>query len=379
MDERHKKIIITVLYILLPLTAFIGLGVSSYLWYRFLKPEAVKIKTYIPLRISPEAFSSGFKENLSVALSEYGIEKENIYISDADPSLRDIQKVYNVKVPENTSLTLLNAGIHEIVHEMGGDVFQGVESSDGKTLTIKVGVAGIPTDVIILKRISGIKAAKAKMAIIVDDLGFRKVDLAERLCRLKQVVTLAILPFQHHTEDIIDIAVETETPYMLHMPMEPKSSNSDPGTGAIYVKDAESTILDKLEKAFKNVRGAQGLNNHMGSKATEDVRIMEIVMKYLNDNNYFFVDSQTSRKSRAYSLSQKLGVKSAILYSYIDVEDDKAFITRRLDDLAEAAFEKGIIVTICHDRPNTVDVLEKKLPELEERGIKFVKITDIVR
>lgn len=379
MDEKHKKKIITVLYILLPLTAFMTLGVSSYLWYRFLKPEAVKIQTYIPLRMSSEAFSSGFEANLSVALSEYGIEKENINIRDADPSLKDIRRVYNVKVPENTSLTLLNVGIHKMVYEMGGDVFQGVESSDGKTLTIKVGVAGIPTDVVILKRISGIKAAKAKMAIIVDDLGYRKVDLAKRLCRLEQVVTLAILPFQHHTEDIVDIALETGTPYMLHMPMEPKSLNVNPGTGAIYVKDVESTILDKLEKAFKSVQGAQGLNNHMGSKVTEDVRLMEIVMKYLNDKNYFFVDSQTSRKSRAYSLSQKSGVKSAILYSYIDVEDDKAFITRRLDDLAEAAFKEGFIVAICHDRPNTVDVLEKKLPELEERGIKFVKITDIVR
>ena len=82
--------------------------------------------------------------------------------------------------------------------------------------------------------------------------------------------------------------------------------------------------------------------------------------------------------SEGYSLSQKRGVKSAILFSYLDVKDDKDFIAKRLDELAEAAVDKGLVVTICHDRPATVEVLEKKLPELEEKGIKFIKISDIV-
>jgi hypothetical protein len=116
----------------------------------------------------------------------------------------------------------------------------------------------------------------------------------------------------------------------------------------------------------------------MGSKATEDMRTMEILMNYLKENNYFFIDSQTSRKSEAYSLAQKMGVKCSLLTSFVDIEDKPQFISKRLDTLAEMAFKNGLVVTICHDRPNTVDVLEQKLPELEKKGIKFIRIEDVI-
>ncbi len=136
MGETHKKKIVVLLYILLPLTAIIVIGVSSYLWYKALKHEAVKIPEIIPSRISPEAFSLGLEANLLAALSDNGIEKNNVNVSVADISFKGIKKIYNVKVPENFSLTLLNVRINTMTHEMGGKVFQCIESSNGTTLTI---------------------------------------------------------------------------------------------------------------------------------------------------------------------------------------------------------------------------------------------------
>ena len=378
MGEQFKNTVVKILYILLPLTAFTALGVSSYLWYRALKPEAPDIPRVIPLRVSTQAFSLRLKANLLETLSEYGIDNDDLKVRKADQTYGGLNNIYTIGIPENNSLTLLNYEITAMASEMGGRIFQGIEDSKGRTLTLKVGAGKTPTDLIILRKIKGIKAATAKMAIIVDDLGIKRLDLARRLCNLDQVVTLSILPFQHRTAGVVELARETGTPYMLHMPMEPKSVRANPGEGAIYISDVESNINEKLDRAFKSVNGAMGFNNHMGSKATEDVRTMEIVMKYLKDNDYFFVDSQTSRNSRGYYLSQKKGVKSTKLYSFLDVKDDKDFIINRLNELAEAAIENGPVVTICHERQTTVEVLEEKLPELEERGIKFVKITDII-
>ncbi len=378
LEGKIKKIIIRFIYVFLPLTAFLLSGVSLYLWYGAIKPEAVKIQEFIPSRISPESFSLELEAKLLDVLLDLGIEKKDIDIKENEFSLNRIKKIYNVKVPENISLTILNLKINAISKGIGGLVFRGIESSDGNNFTIEVGTERTSTDVIILRKVKGIQAAKAKMAIIVDDIGIKSLNFALRLCNIKQELTLSILPFQRHTSEVVDLANETGTPYILHMPMEPLSINENPGEGAIYISDVESDIREKLAQAFKSVHGAQGLNNHMGSKATEDARTMEIIMKYFNENGYFFVDSQTSRNSKAYPLSQKLGVKSVKLDSYIDVEDNKAFISKRLDELAEAAFDKGLVIVICHDRLNTVEVLEQKLPELEERGIKFVKVADIV-
>jgi len=366
------------LYILLPLTACIALGVSLYLCYTALRFEVPNIPEFIPLHVSAQAFSLGLKSNLLETLSDCGIENDDVKIQKADQSYGGLNYIYSIGIPETNSLTLMNYRITAMTREMGGRIFQGIEGSKGSTLTLKVGTGRTPTDLIILRKIKGIKAKTAKMAIIVDDLGIKDLNLARRLCNLDQIVTLSILPFQNRTDEVVALAIDTETPYMLHMPMEPKSAGANPGEGAVYVRDVESDIYDKLDAAFKSVRGARGINNHMGSKATEDVRTMEIVMTYLKDNDYFFVDSQTSRNSRGYYLSQKKGVKCEKLYSFLDVKDDKDFIMKRLDELAEAAIEHGLVVTICHDRRTTVEVLEEKLPELEEKGIKFVQISDIV-
>ncbi len=150
--------------------------------------------------------------------------------------------------PRRTDMKqILNLKINTISKEMGGLVFRGIESSDGNNLTIEVGTGRTPTDVIILRKVKGIQAAKAKMAIIVDDLGIKSLNFAQRLCNIEQDLTLSILPFQRHTSEVVDLANETGTPYILHMPMEPQSMNENPGEGAIYISDVESDIIEKLE------------------------------------------------------------------------------------------------------------------------------------
>jgi len=376
-QERTKPLKV-ILSVLLPLTALALLGVSSFLWYKVLKPEPLKVSKYLPIHISADDFSKKLENTLLMVLSENGIDTTRVKIRDASATQKNINKIYTVEIPGNISLTLLNYRIAKMAREMGGQIFQGIEDIDGKTLTLKIGTLSRPTDMLVFRKTPDIRPSLAKMAIIVDDLGIREISLAQRLCNLEQTVTLAILPFQSYTSEVVELARKTETSYILHMPMEPKSSKENPGKGAIKVSDIESEIRQKLSKAFKNVRGAQGLNNHMGSKATEDMRTMEILMNYLKENNYFFIDSQTSRKSEAYSLAQKMGVKCSLLTGFVDIEDKPQFIRKRLDTLAEMAFKNGLVVTICHDRPNTVDVLEQKLPELEKKGIKFIRIEDVI-
>jgi len=262
---------------------------------------------------------------------------------------------------------------------MGGSVFHGIEGADGKILTLTLGASRQPTDVIILRKIPGIEIKQAKMAIIIDDVGFRSPESARRFCNLGQVVTLSILPFQPYTEQDVELARDTGTPYILHMPMEPTSLEAKPGEGVINVNDEKSVIIQKLRKAFRSVNGAPGLNNHMGSKVTENVRAMEFIMSFLAENNLFFVDSRTSLNTVGYSTSTRMGVKSAIIDSYLDVEDNELFIEGRLEKLADEAFVKGQVIAIGHDRPHTLSVLEKKLPELEKRGITFVPASALIR
>jgi len=362
-----------------PLIAVIALGASLFVWYRALVPETERITIVRPSLVSPQAFSAGLEGNLLLVLDDFGIDAGDVESGAPDPPQEGIRRLYRVTVPENVSLTLLNLTITRMARDMGGKVFRAMESGGGRHLTMTVGAGGRRTDIIVLSIVPGVVTKTARIAVIVDDLGIKSTSLAERLCGLRQVVTLAILPFQRRTSDIVSLAERTDTPYILHMPMEPKSGAVNPGEGAILAEDDEKTAVRKLDDAFDSVDGAPGLNNHMGSKVTEDRRTMEYLMRFLGKRGRFFLDSQTSRQSVGYSISQKAGVKSALISGYIDVKDDEESIADRFDTLAGQAIDEGSAVILGHDRPNTVAVLERKMPEWEKKGIRFVPVSDLVR
>ena len=376
--DRFKNYSIRALYIIMPLTALIAVGATFYLWQKAFKPESEPVSiSKLPQKSSDE-FSAAFELALVPALSEFGIEDKDIDRRNPVFPEDTIKRIYRVNIPENASLSLFNFRITTMVEKIGGTVFRGIEGSGGSLLTLSVGAEKTPTDLIILRKKRGFKPRTAKIAIIVDDLGIKNLDLAKRFCSLGQIVTFSILPYQKNTSEVVDLALNTDIPYILHMPMEPKSGKANPGKGAVFTSDNEKLIHEKLRRAFKDVKGARGLNNHMGSKATEDIRTMEFVTQFLNENNYFFIDSQTSRNSKGYDVSCRNGVKTAKMSGFIDAVNDKANIEKRLDELTDLAFKQGYAIIICHNRLNTIEALEKKLPKMYKKGIKFIKVTDLI-
>lgn len=380
MALQRKKWLFLLIGIILPLIAVCALGVSSYLWYRALKPELIPPPTVVARsQVNPDIFSAELKGNLAEVMSGFGIGEKSISRVDRDVSKDGVRHIYTVKVPEKVSLILVNLKITTMAKDMGGSVFHGIESSDGRILTLSLGARKTPTDVVILKKYPGIEAILAKMAVIIDDVGVRNTETAANFCELDQTITLSILPFRPYTSQAVELARATKTPYMLHMPMEPKSSRANPGEGVLLVKDDKSVIRRKLLKAFRSVQGAGGLNNHMGSKVTENVRTMEIVMEFLSQNNLFFIDSKTTLNTVGYYISNKTGVKSAIIDGFLDVDNSETAVENKLELLAKQALTNGRILVIGHDRPNTLAVLKRKLPELEKKGITFVGAHEMIR
>ena len=50
-----------------------------------------------------------------------------------------------------------------------------------------------------------------------------------------------------------------------------------------------------LEGSFSQLPQAVGMNNHMGSLATADQRVMNLIMEYLQSTRRFYLDSRTTR------------------------------------------------------------------------------------
>jgi len=217
-----------------------------------------------------------------------------------------------------------------------------------------------------------------KVSFIIDDLGY-ETEVARKMMELEYPIALSILPFLQYSEFTAEEGKKNNKEIMLHLPMEPNNSDDDPGPGAIKSYMSEEEIRQAVRKCILDFPYAIGVNNHMGSKITEDRGIMEIVLEEIKGYNLFFLDSMTSRNSIAYEVAREIGIKSAVRSVFLDNKNDMEYIKGQLLEVQKIALEKGEVIAIGHDRINTFYVLKRMIPELIRAGIEIVPVSELVK
>lgn len=217
-----------------------------------------------------------------------------------------------------------------------------------------------------------------KVAFIIDDLGY-ETEVAKKMMELEFPVALSILPFLQYSEFTAEEGRKNNQEIMLHLPMEPNNSNADPGPGAIKSYMSEEEIRLAVRKCILDFPYAIGVNNHMGSKITEDRKIMEIVLEEIKGYNLFFIDSITTKDSIAYEVAQEMEIKSAVRSVFLDNENDMEYIKGQMLEVQETALREGEAIAIGHSRINTFYILKLMIPELIRAGIEVVPVSELVK
>lgn len=219
----------------------------------------------------------------------------------------------------------------------------------------------------------------ARIAVVLDDWGYNLKN-KDFITGNDFRVTVAILPFRAYSAQIAELAKLHRKDILIHMPMEP-DHKEDYGLEekTIMTRMDKKSILGILEDARLAVPHAAGVNNHMGSKATADPRLMRIVFDYLKSRNLFFLDSFVTPLSVCASLAKKTGIDFLQRDVFIDNESDPAHIRAQMLKLAARARRSGLAVGIGHDRAATLSVLSEMIPQLEKEGYQFIGITEAVR
>jgi polysaccharide deacetylase 2 family uncharacterized protein YibQ len=217
-----------------------------------------------------------------------------------------------------------------------------------------------------------------KVAFIIDDLGY-EIEVAKKMLELEFPITLSILPFLKYSEYIAEEGKKNNQEIILHLPMEPNNSSADPGPRAIKSYMSEEEIRQYVRECIFNFPYVMGLNNHMGSKITEDREIMKIILEEIKRYNLFFIDSMTSKNSIAYQVAQEMGVKTAKRSVFLDNENDMEYIKGQMLEVQEIALREGEAIAIGHSRINTFYVLKRMIPELIRAGIEIVPVSELVK
>jgi len=321
-------------------------------------------------------FSERLHAQIQDALAQLGIWDDLIEDGDKEGSVRQIR----IRVPDDLPLVLCNLELTRFIKGLDGEVITAIEHPGENKVIIEAGKWGVVTDEIVLIKAPDITRKTGKIAMIIDDFGYGGTELMRAFSGLNWKLTFSVLPNLKGSSSIADMAFRSGHEVMVHLPMEPRGyPQEDPGEGAIFVKQSSGQITKTVRKAIKSIPHAVGLNNHMGSRATENRRVMTAVLKEVKRQRLFFVDSMTSNRSVAYDLARKMGVKSAKRAMTIDLEDDPEAIKEGLYELSKLAVRDGLVVGIGHARENTLKALREELPKLQKRGFRFVFASEAVR
>ncbi len=216
-----------------------------------------------------------------------------------------------------------------------------------------------------------------KLALIVDDCG-QWIDTERGFIALDVPLTLSVLPSVPYTGNIAREASNAGKGVMLHLPME-TLSGLNPGPGKVTTAMSDAQIVAQVQADLAQVPLARGVNNHEGSKASADSRVMHDVIGVLaRHGDLFFIDSRTSPASVGEQTAQAMGVPTAGRDVFLDNRADVAYTEAQLLEAAEIAKRQGSAIAIGHPRPSTLAAVREMIPRLEASGIQFVLAQDLV-
>ena len=223
--------------------------------------------------------------------------------------------------------------------------------------------------------------SKAYVAIIIDDFGYGGAGTKEMLS-LDIPFTAAVMPFLESSKQDSKAAVEAGKEVIIHMPMESYTGKKAwLGPRSINAELTDDEVKKLVNDAMEEIEGAVGINNHMGSKVTEDNRLMKDILEIVKENNMVFIDSMTTANSVTKSVSEEIGTISLYRDVFLDSTTEQEKVEQNLIELADKALQKGYAVGIGHVGPEggkiTAAAIKKLAPELKERGIEFVTITEL--
>ena len=216
---------------------------------------------------------------------------------------------------------------------------------------------------------------KGDIVLIIDDLGFDGQPL-ERLMALDPNINVAILPNGTRAEEFAKTLHARGFEVLCHLPMQPRGRET-PGRNAILASMTDDEIATTPRRNIEAVPYARGVNNHMGSLATADRRVMTSVIGAMPDGMYF-IDSRTGGASVAATVAREMNVRTAARHVFLDDVATERAVRKQLAELAAAAEKRGVAIGIGHPYPVTLRVLADELPGLKARGFRLVRASSVV-
>ncbi len=261
---------------------------------------------------------------------------------------------------ENLALKARLEGVRQLQLGAKTSARQGVKSVRNKVATKKKQRKVVSKKSLKIASGVGVRTASKKekplprLVIILDDWGYSNQNFPY-LRDIALKLDVSVLPNHRYSRAAAETAHRYGKEVMLHLPMEPLNLDRKYWEKVTITTDMdEGQIGQTVLSLLDSVPYVKGVNNHMGSKATADRRLMNVVVKTLKGRVGFFIDSVSTPSSVVCKVAKENGMMCLSRDVFIDNDSSISYIKSQIRRALRVAEKKGYAVAIGHDRVNTL-------------------------
>ena len=215
------------------------------------------------------------------------------------------------------------------------------------------------------------KIFNKSLLIIMDDIS--TIKEAKLIKKLKLNITPSIFPKTPTHPNTPKIAKMFKS-VMMHLPMEAKNWKK-PEKITLNTSDSKKILKQKLQQNLKGFSNIIAINNHTGSKFTENKNKLKYIIKLLKQKHIFFIDSKTTNKSKYIKIQKELKEKILQRDIFLDNIQKISYIKNQIKKAVRLAKKNGFAIAICHPHIETFKALNQSRQLL--KSIKLVNINEI--
>jgi polysaccharide deacetylase 2 family uncharacterized protein YibQ len=213
-----------------------------------------------------------------------------------------------------------------------------------------------------------------RVAIVFEHAGTSLAEL-QTIYAMHRPFALGIFPHMRYSAQIAREAPSHGLVPMLHLPMESNNpADLGPVSGIVLVRMSDAYITRVVAGDLDSVPGVVGVDNHGGSRATQDARVMHAALAIVKARGLWFEENRNSPRSVTIEVAHGLGLRALEVDSYLDQPPDG--IASKLRGLIVTARRQGWAIGVGHIVTGTPQVVRRLLPEFERAGVDIVPLTE---
>jgi len=214
---------------------------------------------------------------------------------------------------------------------------------------------------------------------VMDDMG-RDAGAAATVLRWPVFVSVAVLPDGAWAGWLARQACRQGRDVLIHLPMTSVRPDVDPGPMAVSASMTDAEIDRILTQARHVVACAVGLNQHMGSRASQEIRAMDRVVRVgWALGLRFFIDSRTTARSHLCDAADRLGIPCLRRTLFFDADASPEELPARWQRVVDHARRSTRpVVVIAHPYPATLAFLERVFRSGAWRTVEWRRPSEVL-